>query len=163
VQAQPRGDGLDREQFAAVSLGQPSVALLKRGLTLTHRDHEELHVYLIEECWRLSLKYDAERGEFTTWIGRARGRSITDWQRKHYGRTKWVFRDRVYERPRPQLVSLDAGDPDGDRLVDSLPARAGDPATDSDPDLEELLADGDRQRARDLDTLGLEAPRRAAR
>jgi hypothetical protein len=92
VQAQPRGDGLDREQFAAVSLGQPSVALLKRGLTLTHRDHEELHVYLIEECWRLSLKYDAERGEFTTWIGRARGRSITDWQRKHYGRTKWVVR-----------------------------------------------------------------------
>jgi hypothetical protein len=89
----------------------------------------------------VSLKYDAERGEFTTWIGRARGRSITDWQRKHYGRTKWVFRDRVYERPRPQLVSLDAGD----------------------PDLEGLLADGDRQRARDLDTLGLEAPRRAAR
>lgn len=79
---------------------------------------------------------------------------LVEWKRARF-RTRWKFKDRVYERPRPQLVPLDYLD----RLDAALAARSGDPADSGDSALGGLLDDGDRQRAaRDLDTLGLGPP-----
>ena len=128
----------------------------RSGLRLSVWDREELHVWLIEECWRLSLKHDAERGAFATWAGYALRRRVVDWERSRFGRTRWVFSDgRVYERKLPRLVPLD-------ELDAALAEGTGDPADGGDSTLGGLLANGDRQRARDLSELGLEAPRRAA-
>ena len=126
--------------------------LRSSGLELSRQDREELHVYLIETAWELSLKHDPERGAFSTWVGYALRRRVVDWQRKRY-RTRWVSRDRVYERPRVELVSLDhCGH---DRLEAALAAQPGDREADSGSALGGLLEDRDRQRARDLDALGL--------
>jgi hypothetical protein len=66
-----------------------------------------------------------------------------------YGRTRWVWRDHIYERKRPVVVSLDAG------LVVVESAGPGDFEGGGDLGLAGILGDGDRQRARDLETLGL--------
>jgi hypothetical protein len=39
-----------------------------------------------------------------------------NWTRSRFGRNRWVFKDRVYERPRVDLVSLDSLDTDEDRM-----------------------------------------------
>jgi DNA invertase Pin-like site-specific DNA recombinase len=50
------------------------------------------------------------------------------------GRTIWRLGDgRVYERPRPVLVSLNLDGPDEDRLRSTLDEGVGDPAADCDP------------------------------
>jgi hypothetical protein len=77
--------------------------------------------------------------------------------RNYRGRTKWRFRDRVYERPRTQLVGLDVVEQD--RLEQALTPVAGDPADDRDSLFGGLLEEGDRSRSRDLATLGLEPTR----
>jgi hypothetical protein len=98
----------------------------RSGLRLSVEDREELHIYLVEECWRLSLKHDAKRGVFSVWVGYALRRRAVDWQRSRFGRTRWQFKDRVYERPRVELVSLDADDSLRDRLDESLAASSMD-------------------------------------
>jgi hypothetical protein len=133
-------------------------------LELSYHDREELTAFLIAECWQLSLRYEAGRGSTTSFIGWAttnlRLRCV-DWQRKRFGRTRWTFSGHVYERPRPQLLSLDELDPGHDRMGQPLGAGLGDPAADSTPAFAGLHTAGDRQRARDLETLGLTPRRRA--
>jgi hypothetical protein len=90
---------------------------------------------------------------FSTLAGTTLRLRVVDWKRRHHGRTRWQFSDRVYERERPQLVSLDTDDPDGAPLASILGTRAGDPAADCDPDLERLLGTRDSSRARDYETL----------
>jgi hypothetical protein len=46
---------------------------------------------------------------------------IVDWYRKEKGQTRWAFKNRVYERPRPEFVSLDG--PEHDRLDAAQPGR----------------------------------------
>jgi hypothetical protein len=64
---------------------------------------------------------------------------------------RWVFADRVHERPRVELVSLNADDARGRQLVASLRTWSGDREADSDPELGGLLAARD---ARKLGTTG---------
>jgi DNA-directed RNA polymerase specialized sigma24 family protein len=131
------------------------------GLTLSHIEREELHTYLIETCWILSTRYRPDEGiKFSTWAGRTLRLRCIDWVRSHRGRTRWTWTDGSYERPRVQLVSLDTG-PDGSSLVDTLEQVDGDPQADSSSDLRRLLADRGESRSRDLDEIGLDAPRPA--
>jgi hypothetical protein len=51
-------------------------------------------------------------------------RRLVDWQRSKFGRTKWQFKDRVYERPRVELVPFD--DSARRRLEQSQPEGDGD-------------------------------------
>lgn len=142
-------------------------AIVQRSwLELSHHDREDLHAYLVAECWRLSLRY--ERGDpqfpprFSVYATPILRNRVVDWQRKRFGRTRWTFKDQVIERKLPQLVSLDADDPERDRLVDRLGAGAGDSAADWDEALGGLVGERDRTRAWDYETLGLCPPRRVA-
>jgi DNA-directed RNA polymerase specialized sigma24 family protein len=127
------------------------------NLELSYHEAEDLCAYLVACAWEFSLRYEPKRGVFFTRYLQPRLRNKTiDWVRKERGRTRWVFTGgRVHERQRPELVSLDH------ELVDTLPARTGDPANGGDPDFGRLVAERDRRRAGDLERLGLEAPRRA--
>jgi hypothetical protein len=127
----------------------------RSGLRLSVEDRDDLHVYLIEECWELSTRYQPSRISFSSYAGTNLRLRVVDWQRGRFGRTRWVFKDRVYERPQPVLVSLDADDTLRDRLDEALAARNGDPQADSTADLEWLLEDGDRHAARDIAEMGL--------
>jgi hypothetical protein len=93
----------------------------RSGLRLSVSDREELHVYLIEECWLLSRRYDGSGGSrFAAWAKTTLGLRCIDWQRQRYGRTRWKFAGYTYERGRPQLVSLDADDPEHYQLGTTL-------------------------------------------
>jgi DNA-directed RNA polymerase specialized sigma24 family protein len=90
-------------------------AVIRRsGIKLGHEDREDLHQHLLIAAWQLSLKYDPDRGSFSSLAGTALRRKIVDWQRQRYGRRTWKFKNRVHERRLPELVSLD--DPEHDRL-----------------------------------------------
>jgi DNA-directed RNA polymerase specialized sigma24 family protein len=127
----------------------------RNRLSLDHRDREDLIAYLIATCWELSLRYEPGRTSFSTWAGNTLRLRVFDWNRARNGRTRWQFSGHVYERERPRLVPLDA------ELVDTLPAGAGEPALDSDPDLGGIFDPGGSQEARDYLVLGLDPPRRA--
>ena len=139
-----------------------TLAIVQRSrLELSHHDREDLVAYLLTECWRLSLRFEPGGISFSTYAGTTLRGRLVDWQRKRFGRTRYVFSDRVLERKLPELVSLDADDSNGDPLGDNLGTRAGDPAADRDPDFERLLRTGSGTRARDYEALGLKPPRRA--
>jgi DNA-directed RNA polymerase specialized sigma24 family protein len=126
----------------------------RSGLALNFHDAEDLSEYLLVECWQLSLHYQAGGISFSTWAGNTLRRRSVDWIRQRRGRTIWRFGDgRVHERQLPSFVPFDG-------LDDALGAGSGDPADSGDSDLGRVATTGDRQRARDLWTLGLEAPRR---
>lgn len=133
------------------ALAERVVAL--SGLTLSWHEREDLTTYLIETAWQLSLRFDADRldsfGAFAWNVLRLR---TTDWLRQRRGRTRWQFADSTYERERPTLVSFDA------RLVELVAEGAGDFADGGDLSLAGVLDAGDRQRAWDLELLGLEPP-----
>jgi hypothetical protein len=133
----------------------------KCGSSLSWSDREDLEQYLLVECWLLSLTYKPGAASFSSYANGKLRLRVVDWQRQRNGRKRWVFRDRVYERPRPTFVSLD-DDAERDRLEQTLAPPASDSSADCDPALAGLHADRDRQRARDYHELGLEAPRRAA-
>jgi hypothetical protein len=84
-------------------------------LRLSVEDREELHVFLIEECWELSRrKPQPWTRSFSGWVQPYLRLRVVDWQRSRFGRTRWAFKDRTYERPRIEIISLD--DPEHDRL-----------------------------------------------
>jgi hypothetical protein len=132
--------------------------IARSGLTLRPQQRDELATYLIEECWRLSLRYEQGRGSTTTFSGWATTNlrlRVVDWIRQEFGSSRVVHK-------RPQLVSLDADDPGGNRLDESLGSSAGDPAADHSADLERVLGEGGSPRARDYLALGLRPPGRVA-
>lgn len=84
------------------------VFVIKRsGLELSRQDREELLTQLIEDCWKLSLRFEHDGISFSTWATTTLKRRVVDWQRQSGGRTKWQFANRTYERTLPSLVALD--------------------------------------------------------
>jgi hypothetical protein len=124
-------------------------------LNLSYHDAEDLRQYLVTELWLLSTRYDpaVSSVSFSAWAGTTLKLRVVDWQRQRFGRTKWQFAGHTYERPRPRLVPLDA------RLDDALGSGTGDPADSGDLGFTGVFDGGDRQRVRDLETLGLRPPR----
>lgn len=153
--------GADAEGLARKALDD---ALRGRSIRLRPHEHEDAVAFLVAECWRLSLDYDPARTpSFSTYAYRRLRLLVWEWHRREYARTKWKFGDgRIHERPRPDLLSLDADDAGRGRLDTALGTRTGDPQNDRDPDLSRLLTGGSRQVARDHELLGFEAPERAA-
>jgi hypothetical protein len=97
----------------------------RSGLELQYHQRESLLTYLIEECWRLSGRYEEGRGSTTSFAGWATTNlrlRVTDWARIEFGRTTWAFKDRTYERPRPVVHSLDVDGAERDLLGTSLAA-----------------------------------------
>ena len=133
------------------------------GLELNFHEEEDLLAYLVATTWELSLRFERGviRKDFGCWATVTLKRRTTDWVRAKRGRTVWKFAGRTHTRERPTIISLD-DDPERSGMAEALRARGGDVALDSSPDLERLLALGDRQRARDYAALGLDPPRRAA-
>lgn len=128
--------------------------IAKSGLELRWHERDDLEAWRVGTAWELSLSFEPGGIAFSTFAGAILRRRVVDWQRQRLGRTRWAFRDRVYERPRPELVSFDS---ERDRLDETLASSDGDPAADRGPDLERLLRPGDSARARDLEALGLDA------
>jgi hypothetical protein len=161
--------GVDGERLARKALDD---ALRARGAYLRPHEYEDALSFLLVAFWETSEKWDPARGgNFATHTYRLLRLRLVDWYRSELGRTKWTVdtyrretgrQPKSYEREQPRLFSLDAHDSGGDRLDEPLGAGASDPADDRDSDLRGLLTRGDRQRAQDLDELGLEPPGRAA-
>jgi DNA-directed RNA polymerase specialized sigma24 family protein len=103
--------------------------------------------------------FDPSRGHisFSTLLYGTAQRRIIDWIRKEYGRSRWQFAGRVHVRVQPELVSLD-----DDRLDASLATQPGDSPSDRFSAFGRMETDRDRSRARDLETLGIDPPGRAA-
>jgi hypothetical protein len=60
-------------------------------LNLSHHEFEELHTYLLEECWLLSTRFRPGEGiTFSTWATRTLSLRTVDWVRAYRGRTKWA-------------------------------------------------------------------------
>jgi DNA-directed RNA polymerase specialized sigma24 family protein len=137
----------DAEAFAAAIAREHS-----GHNALSHHDEEDLRAYLLATCWELSVSYKPGSVSFSSWAGTTPRRRVVDHKRQRDGRTTWKFGNgRVYERPRPQFVSLDdAG------LDEAVAAEPRDSPTDWLADDGGLLADRDRTRAADLVALGLE-------
>jgi hypothetical protein len=104
-------DVADAEGFCAFIVA-------RSRLELSYHDREDLHAWLVSECWLLSLRFEPGGISFSTYAGNTLKRRSIDWQRQRFGRRTWRFRDKVYERPRVTLVSLD--DPGNDRLESAL-------------------------------------------
>ncbi len=149
--------GVDSEKLARRALDD---SLHSRQLEW-HR-HDDAIAFLVALCWQLSLQFDSSRGQaFSTFAYRILRLRVVDWFRQTDGRTRWQSGEHVYERERPELVSFER-DPGDGGLAATLAARSGDPTADWSPDLAGILEEGNRDRARDFATLGLEPPRRAA-
>jgi hypothetical protein len=124
-------------------------------------------VYLVETAREISLSYEPTRDrqpDFASYAGRILDRRIHDWLRKRHGRTRWAFKDHVYERRRPVVLSLDApaGHGERDPLGSTLADRAGDSPPDRSAALAGLLAHGHSSTDRDF-RLHREAAARRAR
>lgn len=130
-----------------------AVSRSRYAVGLRRDERDDLVTYLLEYAWKLSEKFDPERGSFATFLFACRGRAIADFHRSRY-RTVWKFRDSTYIRPRPELVPLDDA-----RLDEAVAEGAGDFADGSDIGLAGVLDAGDRQRARDVELLGCRPPR----
>jgi DNA-directed RNA polymerase specialized sigma24 family protein len=118
------------------------------GLELSYHDKQDLRQHLLIEAWRLSLSYEPGRIRlgFRKYAALTLKKRVIDWQRQQNGgRTIWKFKDRVYERELPQLLSLDTSG-----LGDALGSWTGDPAANWDETCGRLVAGRDRFRARDL-------------
>jgi DNA-directed RNA polymerase specialized sigma24 family protein len=124
---------------------------------LSYHEREDLVTFCIETAWQFSLEFRPELGVHFTRFLRPRLRNkAVDEIRRVKKRTTWKFKGRVHQRKLPQFVALD------DSLAETLPALAGDPAADRDPDFERLLHEGARRRDEDFYVLDLEPPCRAA-
>jgi hypothetical protein len=148
----------------------------RSSLSLSHQDWEELLVYLIESVWEASLRFEpgvirskstvnpeADGQGFGCWARLTLRRRIVDWQRAKLGRTRWQFRNpdgsiRIHERERTIILSLDTDDSVRDQLGATVTAGSGDFASGSELGFGGLDVSGNRQRARDLELLGLEPP-----
>jgi DNA-directed RNA polymerase specialized sigma24 family protein len=127
---------------------------------LSREEHADLVADLFRVAWQLADSFDPARGSFSTYLYSSAQRRAIDWFRRERGRTIWKFDGgNTHTRERPQFVSIDDTYPG---LVRTLAEVDGDPAASGDPDLAGLLGAGDGSRSRDLATLGLRAPRRAA-
>jgi DNA-directed RNA polymerase specialized sigma24 family protein len=123
-------------------------------LTLTREDREDLEQTLLIAVWQLALDFDPGSGRpFGPLAAAVLRRRIVDFQRSQF-RTKWVFRDRVHTRQRPQFFEFN--DSARARLDAVESARAGDSAPGGDADWRGLLDDRSRCRAEDFDLLGIE-------
>jgi hypothetical protein len=139
----------DIERFTA--------SIIHRGqFKLNASEREELHTFLIETAWELSRDFCPGRLSFSSFAGSTLRLRVVDWHRQRFGRRRWQWKDRTYERPKIDLVSLDADRSARDRLDASLIPQASDLETDCGPDLGRVLAGGNSQRARDLRALDLE-------
>ena len=128
------------------------------GLDLTHHDREDLLAFLVATTWELSLDYQegVYRKGFAFYAGAHLKRRLVDWNRKRFGRTRWQFRDRVYERPVPTFVALD------DQHGTTQHGSQVDADTDSLQDLLGLDGAGDSPPLRGTDEVGEGPARRAA-
>jgi hypothetical protein len=96
------------------------VTLKRRNIELAPHRREDLIVYCVEELWIASRKYDARRyRSFQQFADGVTRRKVIDWLRLDVGRSRWAFGDHIYERPKVELLSLDAG-AGGDQLGSSL-------------------------------------------
>jgi hypothetical protein len=140
----------DAEAFAARIAG-------RYATDLNQHDLEELIVYLVEVAWELSLKYTPGQSAngFSAGAGTILQRRIIDWRRSKFGRTRYQFSDRTYEREQPRITYFDELDTNArDRLESSLTTGTSDSETNWDALSGGLLAERDRTRAADLARLG---------
>jgi hypothetical protein len=76
---------------------------------LLPHERDDLVVFLVETAWELSLRYEPMGFAFSQWARPTLDKRVTDWLRRE-------FFDARYVSGPPELVPLDADDPEHDRL-----------------------------------------------
>lgn len=91
------------------------------GRVRPEEERDDLLQHLFMEAWRAVGRFDATRNDLEPFLYRVLYHKPDDWLRKYHGRTRWQFRDSIYEREPERPLSLDApwGD-DGDGDARSL-------------------------------------------
>jgi hypothetical protein len=146
----------DVEKFVSKALDD---SLRKRNAFLRPHEREDAIAFLLSVMWELSERWEPERApSFATFAYRTLRLRVVDFYRQEYGRTRWEWKDSVYERGRPPVLSLDGGDP----VVDAVTRGGGDDAADRLAALAGLHDLGSGAVDRDLETLRRMARRRAA-
>lgn len=92
---------------------------------LQPHEREDLHVYLIETCWELSVRFEPNGWPFSKWAGPTLNSRVTDWLRREF------FDGRYVDAP-TQIVPLDG-------LGEAEFGRQADFAADRSPDLVRVL------------------------
>jgi hypothetical protein len=128
---------------------------------------EDCLSFLLEKAWVEHERYDPSRGvPFGVYLHRKLYHRPTDWLRSYEGRTRWVWRESVYERERETPVSLDAhldvGDDHARSLGDILAAADRSTEADRDEAFGWLYHTRDSGRARDVRLLVRHARERNA-
>ena len=97
----------DTERFAS------KIVERRRLDWLLPHERDDLVVYLVETAWELSLRWQPNGYAFSQWARPTLERRTTDWLRS-------TFFDARYVSEPPELVPLDADDPEHDRLGTTL-------------------------------------------
>ena len=132
---------------------------------LRRDDADDLLAYTIELAWEISQRFDKTCGvSFSTYAYRLLRVRCVDWMRQRYGRTKWTFGDgTVHTRERPEALSLDAPDSDGDRLGDAIADSSSDNPASRAAAFSGLVDERGGSFARDLDEIRRALARHARR
>jgi hypothetical protein len=124
---------------------------------LNHQDQEDLLAYLIAEAWELSRKYRPGTRSFTAYATDLLKLRIESWNRSPLrgGRTTWKFKTHTYQRPQPDITSLD-------QLATTHPERLVDTREHRTPTLTRLHRTRDRSNDRPYPQMGQDPNRHAA-
>ena len=117
-------------------------------------DSEDLRQYLLTELWVLSTRYEPGGVNFSAWAIATLRLRVIDWQRQRFGRRRWKFSGRTYERPRVETVSYD-DELAADSMGATLASDGSDVAADWLAPSGGLLAERDRERVGTFELLGL--------
>ena len=115
---------------------------------IDRQDHEDLLSYLIATCWELSTRYKGDGKRFSAGAGTILALRIVEWKRERYGRTRYRFKDRSYDRVPPSFVYVD------DPLEQPVRGVAVDVAERSSADLLRVLGTRGREGVREASQVG---------
>jgi DNA-directed RNA polymerase specialized sigma24 family protein len=123
--------------------------LRSRNIVLSIHRREDLTAYVLSELWVASSKFDAGRYKsFRQFADAVAQRRVVDWIRADRGRSRWSFGPNanhahaggVYERERPQVLSLDFDGGSGEGGLDPPDPRGEEDFEGGGIDLRRVLA-----------------------
>lgn len=110
------------------------------GARLRPDVHDDAIAHLLEVAVKADRSWNPARGPWEPYLRWKLGLGVVDFYRNHpeFGRTRWQFKDVLYERERPDVLSLDYQRGEGE--LDAALAREPIELEAGDIDLRRVLA-----------------------